>query len=460
VSVQIDGIVSGLDTTALIEAMVAAYAAPIDTLNERIEGYEDKQEKISSLIDLIKDMEDILESIEDVEDFLSFTAEYPDKDADGGNQYYDVEVDGDAVAAAYSLKISKTAQAQTSIDGNSFSNPTDDASAIFGTGTLKFTVNSITRSITISAGSTLTQVASKIDDITFTSGTASTVVTTLTSYILDTGDGGPYQLVIQGDDTGVDNAVTIDDTSLSTGMALTTAVTARDASVLINGITVTDPDNILLDAVPGMTITVKESSSPTETVTVASDPDAIQEKISEFISAYNGIMSFIDTNSVYNSDADLRGPFVGESSVTRVEAGLREVIATEFTALSQTFDSLVLIGIESGSDGLLTLDTDTFEEILEEEPDQVTDLFTDADEGFITTMLDQLDLYIDSSEGSLEIRVDSIDDRIEDIEEQVERYEDRVESQIARLREQFAAMEALLGGLSASASYLTAILSE
>jgi flagellar hook-associated protein 2 len=208
-----------------------------------------------------------------------------------------------------------------------------------------------------------------------------------------------------------------------------------------------------------------------ETVTVASDPEAIQVKLEEMITAYNNIVSHIDVNSVYNADAALRGPFVGETSVSRVKNGIASIITTDFantassaaataTGLEQDFTALVLIGVQSGSDGKLTLDSETFEEILLDEPDQVATLFTDEDHGFISKMLEKLDVYIATDEGSLEVRLDSIDSRIEDIEDQVERYEDRVERTIDRLRSQFAAMESLLGTLSASSTYLATMLND
>ena len=107
--------------------------------------------------------------------------------------------------------------------------------------------------------------------------------------------------------------------------------------------------------------------------------------------------------------------------------------------------------------GSSEIDSDTFQEILLDEPDQVSDLFTDED-GFIEAMLDKIDLYIDPYEGSLEVRKDSLDDRIEDMEESIEELDRRLARLELRLRKQFTAMESLLGSLGGSSQYLGAMM--
>ena len=137
--------------------------------------------------------------------------------------------------------------------------------------------------------------------------------------------------------------------------------------------------------------------------------------------------------------------------------GLTELVTSSFDDLGQDYDALSLIGISTDGDGKLEIDSDTFQEILLDEPDQVADLFTDED-GFIEAMLDQLDLYVDPYEGSLEVRKDSLDDRIEDMEDSIEDIDERLERLEIRLRKQFTAMESLLGTLGGSSQYLGAMM--
>ena len=89
--VNIDGVMSGIDTSALIDAIMASSAAPKVTLEERIDEYEDKQSKLTELVSRLDTVQDSLEEIEDLSDFRSYAADYIENDE------IEVTVDGDAV---------------------------------------------------------------------------------------------------------------------------------------------------------------------------------------------------------------------------------------------------------------------------------------------------------------------------------------------------------------------------
>lgn len=439
--IGIDGIATGIDTTALIGALTEAASGPKNSLLARIDDYEDKNEKITELINLIGDMEDSLEDIEDVGDFRSFKASYEENDA------FDVSVDGEAVAGTYDITVGSIAKAELEISQGYASQTTD---GVVGTGTITVDYGGTSTDVTVTADMNLAEVASEIDDIDG-----------VTAYIMDTGDATtPYRLVVQGDDAGADNTITITD-SLTGGTApsFTESVSAADAKLTINGIAVEADSNTVNDAVPGMTIDLSEVTTETITVTVAPDPEAIEAKIQTFADSFNAVVSFIDTNSVFDSEAGIRGPFVGETSVGRVLEGLRSVIATEFTDLGQDYDALSIIGITTDSNGKLEIDSDTLQDLLTDEATEIANLFTGTG-GFIEGMLEAIDVYTDPSEGSLAIRQDSLEDRIVDMEDQVEVYERRIERMTDRLRNQFSGLESLVGTLNGSGQYITAMLAQ
>jgi flagellar hook-associated protein 2 len=441
VSIGIDGIATGIDTTALIGALTEAASAPKNALLERIDDYEDKSEKITELINLIGDMETALEDIEDIGDFRSFKASYEENDA------FDVSVDGDAVAGSYELEVQSIAKAELEISQGYSSQTTDN---ITGSGTIDVTYAGTSTSVTVTSDMNLAEVASALND-----------VDGVTSYVMDTGDStSPYRLVVQGDDAGADNAISIS-SSLSGGTdpTFTESVSAADANLTINGIAVESDSNTVTDAVPGMTINLAEVTSESITVTVAPDPEAIEAKIQTFVDSFNAVVSFVSTNSVFDSEAGLRGPFVGETSVGRVVDGLRSVITSEFGDLSQDYDAFSLIGITTDSDGKLEVDSDTLQELLTDESSEIANLFTGSG-GFIESMLEAVDVYTDPTDGSLAIRQDSLEDRIEDMEDQVDVYERRIDRMTARLRKQFSGLESLVGTLNGSGQYITAMLAQ
>ena len=438
-SITLSGAASGIDTSALITATVDAASGPKRQLEARQEDYSGRVSKITELISLMDTMEDSLEAIEEIGDFRSFSATYDEDDAD-----FEVAVDGDAVAGTYDVTVNTLARAQMDVSASTFASRT--ASLDFNSGdTLDLTYDGTTTSIDLHDGTdglTLVELSNAIDDIDG-----------LTSYTVYT--GSVYQLVIQGDDEG--EAITVVETATGTdSLNMATSIAATDAEIEINGITITDDTNIITDAIPGMTLTLTDATATSFSVVVAEDPDAIEEQVQTFVDAYNAVVSFINVNSVFDADTGIRGEFVGEASVKRVLGGLRTEITSEYADLSQGYDALSLVGIELDGDGVLEIDSDVFQEVVVDEPDQVADLFTSAD-GFVASMLARIDLYTDSIDGSLEVRKDTLEDRISDLEDQIDAQDRRLARLQARLTTQYAGMESMISSLSSSAGFLATL---
>jgi len=437
--ITVDGLVSGLDTTALINAIISGQVAQKATINSRIDDYQARSSKLSDLVGLLGDMEDSLTAIQDIADFSSYRASYLD------NDFFSVEVDGDAVPGVYNIEVISLAQA-AQLGSAGYASKTADLNY---SGTFDLTYDGTTTSINVAATDSLTDIAASINDIDG-----------LHAYVMNTGSGAnPYKLIIQGEDSGSDYGITIDETGLGgDSFGFTTLTAASSAELEINGITVASDTNTVTDAIPGMTINLLgESAGDVISVEVEPDPDAIETKVKSFVSAYNAIVDHVNTNSVYNQEAGIRGPYVGETSVQRVLSGLREVVATSFDDLAQDYDALSLMGIELDSEGHLNIDSDRFQEVLAENPDQVSNFFT-SDDGFVAAMVEKIDIYADPVDGTIEGRRDTLESRVSDMEDRVDSMDLRLERTVARLRRQFAGMESLLSGLQNSQQYLLGLI--
>jgi len=439
-AIRVDGAVSGIDTTALIQAILAGQTAQRRTVTDRISAFEGRITKINELVGKIGTMNDALEELETISDFRSFSATNAENDS------FSVTLDGDAVAGSYDIEVLSLASSET----RAGSTESSETAALGRSGTLALTYDGTTTNLTISATDSLEDVAAAINDVDGVS-----------AYIMNTTTG--YRLVVQGQDSGSDYGVTFDESGLSDGtfgLAGAGAVirSATDAQVTINGLIVESSTNRLSEPVPGMTIDLEDLTDEPITVTVSSDPDAIEEKVQSFVTAYNDVLNYISVQSVYNAEAGIRGSFVGETAVQRVARGLAEIVATRFEGLEQDYDSLSLIGIETNSSGRLSIDSDRFQEVLEAEPDQIANLFTGS-AGFVQGMLDRTDVYVDSVDGSLTNRKDTLEDRIEDMEDRVEQMDRRMSRTEERLRRQFSAFESLMSSMNSTTNYLSGLLS-
>ena len=437
-AISVDGIVSGIDTTSLISELSEAYSAPKDLLEEDITDAENLQSAMTTLSGLLGDVSDALEEIEDIEDFRTFSASYEE------NDNLVVEASGEAIAGVYSVEIDSLATSELEAS-NAFADHT--SSGVIAEGTLSVTYAGTTTEITVdSSNSSLVDFASDIDDIDG-----------ITAYVMDTGDAStPYRLIIQGEDTGAANSIEIDTTGLTgsgTVPTFTEQSTAADASLSINGITVTSESNTVSDSIAGLTFDLTGTTTEAIDVTVSLDSTSMEEKVQAFVDAYNSVVTYVDNNSIA-ADEDSgteAGLFNGDSSVRRIMQPLQSSLSSVYT--SNDLTSLGLMGIGTDGDGQLSLESSDFQDALENYQDSVEDMFT-ADDGFAASLIASLDVFIDPLDGTIKDRNDTLEDTIDDLEDQVSNWEDRIERYEDRLRTSFNAFETSAGVMQGVSTFL------
>ncbi len=434
---------SGIDTETIIEGLVAASSVPGDYMEYQVDVLEDRSTQYETLQTRMTALQTALEDIDSAQEFRQLTGTSSD------DTIVDVEVDGTALTGTYDVVVDTLAQSTMSVS-DAFSDST--STGVIAEGTMDITVGSDTTTITVdSSNSSLTELVATIND----------EVDGVRAYIMDTGTTTPYRLVIVGEDTGADYAVSLDTSGLTgsgTVPNFTETRAAQDAVFYIDGIEVNDSDNEIDGAISGVTFNLNlEAPSDTITIQVERDDEAMVEQISSVVSAYNSIITHIGTERAWDYDDNIAGAFVGETLPSGVIRSLQGLISasyesgTEIVALSQ-------VGISTAQDGRLELDTDELEEALSDNFDEVVALFTDPDEGFNVAMQGALDVYTDSTEGLIDNRIDSLDDEIEALEDRIDRFEDTMDDLEERLRARFTMMEIIISQSDATMTSLKSLL--
>jgi len=441
-SFGVDGIVSGMNTGAMVDALVSVYSLPQRALEDDIVEAERKKQAVSGVMGRLDDLDDAIKSFEDEDDFKVYKAAYEDTDA------FKVTTENGAIPGNYAIEVKSLATTELEV-----SQGFDDKSStgVVQEGSLVVTYAGTDTTVTIdSDNSSLTKLAEAIDDIDG-----------LSAYVLDTGaDDEPYKLVVQGEDTGSDNTIEFDTSGLSgsgTAVSFTEQRGADDAEIEINGISVSDSDNSFGNAIPGMDIEIYQTNTSAENVTVSLDSDQIESNVQSILDAYNEVVKYVDQNQVYNADLNIKGPLVGETSIQRVLRQMQTIVSKEYS-VGDDLNSLSVMGVKTGSDGTLSLTSSDFGDALEDYLDDVVAIFTD-DDGFAAAMRDQIDVYNDSVDGTLESMKDSLEGRISDLQDSVAEYDYRINRYEQRLREQFTSMESMLGRMQGSSNYMSAFLS-
>jgi flagellar hook-associated protein 2 len=211
-------------------------------------------------------------------------------------------------------------------------------------------------------------------------------------------DGTGYRLVITSEDTGLSsgmriltvdrNPVTEVETPLTSGLSAlafneiqtgagTLSETAKgvDANLEVNGLTITRSSNSIEEVVPGVTLNLNGADvDKPVTVTVAPDVSGLQEKIQDFVNAYNEFKKFTDDLTSYNADTEQAGLLLGDSVVRSIQSQVRAMISQPIDGLTGTkYRSLTELGVNTdrNNDYLLEFDPAVFSKAIKEERESV-----------------------------------------------------------------------------------------
>ncbi len=461
------GLGSGLDINKLVSQLVAAEAAPAtNRLNRREGRLQTELSSIGTLKSALSEFKSSLASMGNASRYDALKATV------GDSSLFTATVSSIATPANYNIEVKNLAKTHSL----AFTAGVDDAKAAFGGGTLSiqfgsysaegFTANAENKGgdITIAAGSSLTDIAVKINEAKL--GVSASVVK----------NGDVYQLALNSSFTGASNSLQISvggdisgqladlayDPSDPDIVGLTETQPAKDAEVVINGLTITNATDTFSSAITGVTINLKSAKPGTTTqLGVARDPAAASGAVQSFVEGYNKLLETVKSLTSFNAQTQQGGPLSSDAGTRAISAQLQRLLG-ETVGGPSAFRSLSSVGISTQRDGTLTLDSGKLQAALDADRPGVIRLFagTEATEDVAATpgVADRFTSYLESvlaSKGALDSRIDNLNRRITDIGGDRETLNLRLQKMEQRLSRQFNAMDALVGQLSATSSFLS-----
>jgi flagellar hook-associated protein 2 len=131
-----------------------------------------------------------------------------------------------------------------------------------------------------------------------------------------------------------------------------------DASVVIDGVSVTSETNTIDDVLTGVTLDlIKADPATTVTLNIARDLDAIIAKINAFVESYNSIASYIHTQTSYDTTEEkVGGILFGDGTLASVKSDLTSTLLQSVWGVSSEFSTLGLVGINVDTEGQLSVD--------------------------------------------------------------------------------------------------------
>jgi flagellar hook-associated protein 2 len=449
----VGGIVTGLDTQSIVDALVQVERLPIDRLQNRQSGF---QAKISAL----RELNTLLSSLQsDVQALKDTTSPFLGRVATSLNaEVATVSVTDASPVGSYSLEVTALSKAQTlaTIAGRIADTDTTEV----GTGTLTIGVGTETpvEIIVDSSNNTLAGIRDAIN----------AADAGVTASIVNDGSASPYRLVITSDSPGIDNAMTLavtgdadgndaDDAGLSqlTNAYLAEVQAATNAQLSVNGIAVVSASNTVTEAIPGATIelTGTTSGSPVE-ITVRQSSSQVEALLSSFVDGYNKIATF----AAKQNDRNAPGPLAGDFTLRSLSSRLSSLVLT-FGAHGQNgIRALSDIGVRMGDGGKLQFDASVFRNAIENDATAAEQFLRGngaESGGAFGDLFTAIEGFTDPVSGAIHGRTDGLNANIKRINQQIDLAEVRISAFEKRVTAQFTNLELLMNDLQTQGSALT-----
>jgi flagellar hook-associated protein 2 len=340
-----------------------------------------------------------------------------------------------------------------------------------------YSQSSSASTITYSNGDTTSIAADSDIDAAAASINADTASPVYAAAVTDSASGNQY-LVLSARTTGLTPGAF---TASSTGSLITEdaskSVASRDAAYTVNGVSKTSPANVINDAIPGVTLTLKTTITAGDAVTVnvgAPQPDTtnVTAKMKAFVEQYNSTLDFVrsklDEKKVVNPQTaadQTQGLLKGDTMLEGILSQLRLAMsATYAPGNPTTLDQMGEIGVSTGAAttgslsanaimGKLVFDSAKFASALASDQTSVKSLVSGAS-GFGQALDNLLSPTLQSG-GTMASRLSSEDAKQKTLNDQIAAMDVLLNKKQETLKAQFTAMEIALQASQAQGQWLS-----
>jgi len=422
-----DGIASGMETDEIIQQLMEIERQSIEREEARLEEVESEKEIWQDINQNLTAFEDGLDELADPDTFQA-------REAISGNEdVLTAEVEPEADPVTYTdITVEELAQSTLESAQVQIEDPDETLSEMDFDGSM--TIEAGDDELEVDDGMTLNEIIDEIEH-DLEGATARNI----------TGN-----LVIEGTQTGEENAVEVEG-SLADELDINTERTAQDSEFYVDGVEINSSENTDVEIDEGVYVDLHgttEGDYESFNLEVEHNTDRAVEVMSELVEDYNELQNQL--NNVSGEEGELSG----DGTVRRLQNNLRRAVMSPVEGLDGEImsvsdiedDSEAAIEIDADGvnfDGTMSFNENLFAEQLEENPEEIQELFTRDDED-VTGVAHRFQQDIQSfveNDGIIDNREDRLDSSMDRIQDSIDREERRMERREERLREQFTQME-------------------
>ncbi len=453
VSLSVDGLISGLDTTSLVSQLVAAEALPQKRLETQMKSAQDAADayrEINTKVDAVRTAAAALTA-----DGLAAARTAKSSATSVSASAQSTAVPGSRL----SFTVTSLASTASALSGATWASTGTDARSPGASGTspwpLTLTRGGTSREIQPPAGATLAQTIAYINANDF--GVRATAVSAGTS---------GYRLQLTSTTSGAAGDFTVQP---ATGATFAKATSGTDAVLDLGGdITIKSPTNVFADVMTGVSVTVTERTTSAVVVEVAEDSKSVAAKVKTFVDAVNSALSTITEhgNSEKGSTAALKGDFSLRTLTSQLLQSVSDVVSGA--------GSPGAIGIALTRDGAVTFNESTFLAKLSSDPATVQRMLAGgpvipaktatattsavaeqpAADGLGPRLQELVKRTTNSTTGTLTLLAQGRDALVKDLESRIADWDLRLAARREALTRQFSAMETALSSLKNQSTWL------
>ncbi|MBU5423544.1 flagellar filament capping protein FliD [Cellulomonas hominis] len=436
-SIGIDGLISGLDTTAIIDKLMAVEANQQKLLATKKSGLQSVVTALQSLNTKVASLGTAATAALKAESWQAATA------SSSSTAVTAVTSEG-AQPASLSFTVDKVAASQSTL----YSLPAQ--------------YTDLQPSFTITRGgetTTITALSSHIGDIVAAFNAEGTGVTA-SAVNVGTAAVPVYKLQLTGTETGAANTFTVAVGNAAVGESLTSQElrAPSDAQITLfpgtpGATPVISSTNTFAGLLTGVDVTVSAESEDPVTVTVTRDAKAMSTLAQNLVTNLNVVLSEITSRTTSGTGTAADGSSIVTAGLLSGDTTIRllqqQLLAAGSTAADGT--DVASIGIVLGKDGTFSFDAEKFAAAYAADPSAVQDVVQKIAGTLETAALDASD----ATDGTLTTSIKVREDEVKDLTDRIASWDDRLATRRAALVKTYAAMEVAMSQMQSTSNFLT-----
>ncbi|WP_346960060.1 flagellar filament capping protein FliD [uncultured Arthrobacter sp.] len=429
--ISLDGLASGLDTTALISSLMQSEALPQTLL-------KNKSYDLQSMVSALQGLNSKVAALATQATAAAKPGALDLTTATTTSDKVSASTTAAAKAGSIDFQVTKLAQTQVTV--------TPKVNAVTGWPYTTMTINSGGKDYTIAPAS------NNLHDVVSAVNAAGAGVTATK---VDVG-GGDFRIQFTATKSGEAGKFTI------TGPVdpFTDVTVAQDAELVLwptnpaIQATIKSSTNTFTDVLPGVTVTAKEISAAPVTLTVSRDDAGITKLASDLVDGVNGIFSLVASKTAVSTTTNTSGTnvsagvFAGDSTVRSVN---QSILSAASLPVGTPPRSPSEIGISITKTGTMEFDATKFGAALAADPAGTAAKVQELAGRIATAATNASDKYT----GTLTTKITGQQSEVRDLADRISDWDLRLASRKATLQSTYSGLEVALSNMKAQQSWLT-----